>query len=97
MSRPSSSYPHSTSSLVSDPSANMSERVLSSRGRPRPAERDEYNPTKLPWKKRLDHFTWSWFECTMSTGALATLLGIHVNKRAGSLNSAQLGRLDLSQ
>ncbi|KAF2648806.1 C4-dicarboxylate transporter/malic acid transport protein-like protein [Lophiostoma macrostomum CBS 122681] len=29
----------------------------------------------LPWHKRLNHFTWSWFECTMSTGAIATLLG----------------------
>jgi tellurite resistance protein TehA-like permease len=29
----------------------------------------------LQLSKRLHHFTWSWFECTMSTGALATLLG----------------------
>jgi C4-dicarboxylate transporter/malic acid transport protein len=29
----------------------------------------------LPWSQRLHHFTWSWFEVTMSTGALATLLG----------------------
>ncbi|KIV81189.1 hypothetical protein PV11_08626 [Exophiala sideris] len=28
----------------------------------------------VSWKERLSHFTWSWFECTMSTGALATLL-----------------------
>ncbi|KAH9861682.1 hypothetical protein J1614_011435 [Plenodomus biglobosus] len=46
-----------------------------SRRRPKPVDRENYNPTYLPWKKRLDHFTWSWFECTMSTGALATLLG----------------------
>lgn len=26
-------------------------------------------------RERLTHFTWSWFECTMSTGAIATLLG----------------------
>lgn len=25
-------------------------------------------------RERLSHFTWSWFECTMSTGAIATLL-----------------------
>lgn len=25
-------------------------------------------------KERLTHFTWPWFECTMSTGAIATLL-----------------------
>ncbi|KAF1960913.1 C4-dicarboxylate transporter/malic acid transport protein-like protein [Byssothecium circinans] len=29
----------------------------------------------LPFRRRLKHFTWSWFECTMSTGALTTLLG----------------------
>ncbi|KAH7091599.1 C4-dicarboxylate transporter/malic acid transport protein-like protein [Paraphoma chrysanthemicola] len=34
-----------------------------------------HDSKSLPWKKRLNHFTWSWFECTMSTGALATLLG----------------------
>ncbi|KAJ4299670.1 hypothetical protein N0V90_004916 [Kalmusia sp. IMI 367209] len=29
----------------------------------------------IPLPERLNHFTWSWFECTMSTGAIATLLG----------------------
>lgn len=29
----------------------------------------------IPFSERLHHFTWSWFECTMSTGAIATLLG----------------------
>lgn len=29
---------------------------------------------QVSWKERLSHFTWSWFECTMSTGALGTLL-----------------------
>lgn len=29
---------------------------------------------KLSIRDRLSHFTWSWFECTMSTGALAALL-----------------------
>ncbi|KAL5115334.1 hypothetical protein ACEQ8H_006779 [Pleosporales sp. CAS-2024a] len=33
------------------------------------------HPRRLPWSQRLTHFTWSWFECTMSTGAIATLLG----------------------
>ncbi|CAI6303458.1 unnamed protein product [Periconia digitata] len=32
-------------------------------------------PSTMDMQKRLKHFTWSWFECTMSTGALATLLG----------------------
>ncbi|KAF2123373.1 C4-dicarboxylate transporter/malic acid transport protein-like protein [Dothidotthia symphoricarpi CBS 119687] len=27
------------------------------------------------WQERLQHFTWAWFEVTMSTGGLATLLG----------------------
>ena len=29
---------------------------------------------KISIRDRLSHFTWSWFECTMSTGAMATLL-----------------------
>lgn len=29
----------------------------------------------LPFSERLHHFTWAWFECTMSTGAIATVLG----------------------
>ena len=34
-----------------------------------------YHSKHVSIKERLSHFTWSWFECTMSTGALATLLG----------------------
>lgn len=34
-----------------------------------------YHSKNVSIKERLSHFTWSWFECTMSTGALATLLG----------------------
>ncbi|KZM20182.1 uncharacterized protein EKO05_0001120 [Ascochyta rabiei] len=30
---------------------------------------------ELSWSQRLRHFTWSWYEVTMSTGALATLIG----------------------
>ncbi|KAJ4374879.1 hypothetical protein N0V83_001957 [Neocucurbitaria cava] len=41
-----------------------------------PLQGDSAKHTKqLSLKQRLRHFTWSWFECTMSTGALATLLG----------------------
>jgi tellurite resistance protein TehA-like permease len=36
---------------------------------------DDHYKGHLPFGRRLKHFTWSWFECTMSTGALATLLG----------------------
>lgn len=35
------------------------------------------------WRERLSHFTWSWFECTMSTGALATLLSQQPNTFPG--------------
>lgn len=34
----------------------------------------DYLGDNVPLRERLAHFTWSWFECTMSTGALATLL-----------------------
>lgn len=33
-----------------------------------------YEGHHVSWRERLSHFTWSWFECTMSTGAMATLL-----------------------
>lgn len=29
---------------------------------------------KLSLRNRLSHFTWSWYECTMSTGAIASLI-----------------------
>ena len=32
------------------------------------------NGGRLPIRERISHFTWSWFECTMSTGAIASLL-----------------------
>ena len=38
----------------------------------------------VPWNQRLHHFTWSWFEVTMSTGALATLIGQQPNKFPGN-------------
>lgn len=31
-------------------------------------------PEHVTIKDRLSHFTWAWFACTMSTGALATLI-----------------------
>jgi C4-dicarboxylate transporter/malic acid transport protein len=33
------------------------------------------SPHRVPLRERLSHFTWSWFEAIMSTGAIATLLG----------------------
>lgn len=38
----------------------------------------------MPWSQRLHHFTWSWFEVTMSTGALATLIGQQPYKFPGN-------------
>jgi tellurite resistance protein TehA-like permease len=34
-------------------------------------------------RERLVHFTWAWFDCTMSTGALASLLGQQPNTFPG--------------
>lgn len=48
-------------------------------GRPHNGNRKD----RLPWSKRLHHFTWSWFEVTMSTGALATLIGQQPYKFTG--------------
>lgn len=39
-----------------------------------PAE-DGKGYERVSIRERLSHFTWSWFECTMSTGAIATVLG----------------------
>ncbi|KAH7409857.1 C4-dicarboxylate transporter/malic acid transport protein-like protein [Phaeosphaeria sp. MPI-PUGE-AT-0046c] len=50
---------------------------------PRPWKHQRHHGVRLPWSKRLSHFTWSWFECTMSTGAIATLLGQQPNSFTG--------------
>ncbi|KAF3042603.1 hypothetical protein E8E11_007016 [Didymella keratinophila] len=38
----------------------------------------------IPWSQRLHHFTWANFEVTMSTGALATLIGQQPYKVPGN-------------
>jgi C4-dicarboxylate transporter/malic acid transport protein len=38
---------------------------------------------KVTFRGRIIHFTWAWFDCTMSTGALATLLGQQPHKFPG--------------
>lgn len=38
----------------------------------------------LPWSKRLHHLTWATYETTMSTGALATLVGQQPYKFPGN-------------
>ncbi|ETI27263.1 hypothetical protein G647_09946 [Cladophialophora carrionii CBS 160.54] len=49
-----------------------------------------YQGHRVTWRERISHFTWSWFECTMSTGAMATLLsqqpyGFHGLKTIGKI------------
>ncbi|KAK4613393.1 Malic acid transport protein [Fulvia fulva] len=46
-----------------------------SNGTPKPQHPDEPTKYRLPFTLWLaDHFTWSWFTCTQSTGGVATLL-----------------------
>jgi tellurite resistance protein TehA-like permease len=45
---------------------------------------DANSPNKRVFvRERLVHFTWAWFDCTMSTGALASLLGQQPNTFLG--------------
>ena len=46
--------------------------------------RNGNSKNSIPWGRRLHHFTWSWFEVTMSTGALATLIGQQPYKFPGN-------------
>lgn len=51
--------------------SEMPELVSNNRGEPPHLAEPSENIT---WKDRIVHFTWSWFSCTMSTGAIAVLL-----------------------
>ncbi|THY76440.1 malic acid transporter [Aureobasidium pullulans] len=44
---------------------------------------DHYPPETVTWRDRVAHFTWPWFACTMSTGALAVVLGQTPNTFTG--------------
>ncbi|KAK7973888.1 hypothetical protein PG989_015736 [Apiospora arundinis] len=37
-----------------------------------------WTSTQVSIRERITHFTWCWFECTMSTGAVAELLGVQI-------------------
>jgi tellurite resistance protein TehA-like permease len=47
------------------------------------ADPDESPTKRVTLQRRLLHFTWAWFDCTMSTGALASLLGQQSNTFPG--------------
>jgi C4-dicarboxylate transporter/malic acid transport protein len=39
------------------------------------SEKQQPQPQHVTVKDRISHFTWAWFACTMSTGAIAVVLG----------------------
>lgn len=46
-------------------------------------ERGQAHKNRVKFRGRVVHFTWAWFDLTMSTGALATLLGQQPHKFTG--------------
>ncbi|KAK6209276.1 hypothetical protein LQW54_006380 [Pestalotiopsis sp. IQ-011] len=69
----------SSSSSSSDSSSSPTFPSASTAAEARLIERHRrsngYTSRRVSIKERVSHFTWAWFECTMSTGAVATLLG----------------------
>ncbi|KAI5195569.1 malic acid transporter [Aureobasidium subglaciale] len=53
---------------------------------PEPADpngTDHSPPDNITWRDRVAHFTWPWFACTMSTGAVAVVLSNTPNQFTG--------------
>jgi tellurite resistance protein TehA-like permease len=56
-----------------------------------PNEENSSDPLKhVTWKDRVAHFTWPWFACTMSTGALAVVLGNTPNQFNGLMTIGKI-------
>lgn len=49
-----------------------------------PRSQNGHSKDHVPWSSRLHHLTWATFETTMSTGALATLIGQQPYKFPGN-------------
>jgi hypothetical protein len=48
------------------------------------------DPPHITWKDRIAHFTWPWFACTMSTGALAVVIGNTPNQFNGLMTIGKI-------
>lgn len=53
---------------------------------PHDPHKKDPNQPKLPWGKRLLHFTWAWYTLTMSTGGIATLIAVQPHRFPGLLS-----------
>lgn len=63
---------HRSSDYRPNEKENYHEPPLKYRGKPQHADDDQIEHATM--KDRLNHFTWAWFACTMSTGAVAVVL-----------------------
>lgn len=53
---------------------------------PHDPHKKDPNQPKLPWGKRLRHFTWAWYTLTMSTGGISTLVAIQPHPFPGLIS-----------
>ncbi|ETS74910.1 hypothetical protein PFICI_13394 [Pestalotiopsis fici W106-1] len=71
----SSSSDDGSSSSSSSPTYPSASTAAEARLIERHRHANGYTSRRVSVRERVSHFTWAWFECTMSTGAVATLLG----------------------